>query len=65
MLQQTRSGVCFLAVLVTAIALGAGCTPDEEQFIRDAANMVIQDAMTRVINLAAGIGRQSIAAFFF
>lgn len=55
------SGVLWLA----SLAVLAGCTPEEEQAIRDALNTAIQGAIQQAFDFVVGFARQALAAFLF
>ena len=53
------------AIIVTLPVALAGCTPEEEQMIRDAINSAFQAVGNSVTSFAIDFVRQSLAAFLF
>lgn len=53
-------GICAVAMAV--VVLFAGCTPEEEQALRNGVNTAAQDAANQAIGFALDFGRQALAA---
>lgn len=59
----TRHIAPYSSLGIAAFVFVVGCTPEDQQAVRDAGNMVIQNGLEQVIGFAIDFARQMIAAF--
>lgn len=64
MYKRTRIVLTATLIMATFVIM-SGCTPEEEQGLRDAVNTAVQNFGTTIMDFATGFARQSIAAFLF
>lgn len=65
MRNRTRHLTTCSSLVIAALILAVGCTPEDQEAVRDAENMVIQNGLDQVIGFAFDFARQMIAAFPF
>ncbi|MCK6485894.1 MAG: hypothetical protein L6R00_17340 [Phycisphaerae bacterium] len=65
MLCRTSRFVPSVILCLAGLAIIAGCTPEEEQAIRDALNTAVQGTIQGGFDFVIGFARQALAAFLF